>query len=202
MGKKKKSSAGPPVVFTIALLILAAIVGAGIWMNRKPPKQTAPPVQSERPHSVAAVTDNQRMQVKIYVLQITDGDIKLVPESHSVLPGANKHKAAIDKLLATNRKPGPSENLIPAGTKLRSLKIRNKVAYADFSKEIIDNFPGGSMSESLLVNSIVFTLTQFEDVDKVQFLIDGKKVESIGGHLDASQPISGDKTLLGKGESE
>ena len=61
------------------------------------------------------------------------------------------------------------------------------VAYVDISSE---NLGGGSLTEILFVDQVVYTLTQsFEEVESVQFLIDGKVEESLMGHLETSLPI-------------
>ena len=48
----------------------------------------------------------------------------------------------------------------------------------------------------MLVGSVVDTLTEFPEVKKVQILIDGKKVESLSGHMDLSQPMGRMADLL------
>ena len=59
----------------------------------------------------------------------------------------------------------------------------------DFDKDIAKNFVGGSTGEEFLVNSIVNTLTEFNEVNQVRFLIDGKEIETIAGHMDLSEPV-------------
>lgn len=78
---------------------------------------------------------------------------------------------------------------IPEGTKLLSLEIENKIAIANFSKEIQTNHPGGSTGESMTVYSIVQTLTQLPEIEAVQFLVEGEKDEAIWGHLFTLDPI-------------
>ena len=39
------------------------------------------------------------------------------------------------------------------------------------------------------MGSIVNTLTEFEEIKKVQLLVEGKKIESISGHLDLTKPV-------------
>ena len=42
----------------------------------------------------------------------------------------------------------------------------------------------------MLVGSIVDTLTEFPEVQNVQILIDGAKVETLSGHMDLSEPLA------------
>ena len=51
------------------------------------------------------------------------------------------------------------------------------------------NFVGGSTGEEMLVGSVVNTLTEFPEIQKVQILVDGQEVETLSGHMDLSQPL-------------
>ena len=62
---------------------------------------------------------------------------------------------------------------IPAGTKLNSLTIRDHVCYVDFSKEFMNM--QADVSSGVVVYSIVNTLCELSDVNKVQFTIDGEQ---------------------------
>ena len=64
---------------------------------------------------------------------------------------------------------------IPAGTKLNSLTIRDHVCYVDFSKEFMNM--QADVSSGVVVYSIVNTLCELSDVNKVQFTIDGEQQE-------------------------
>lgn len=193
----RKQSAAPFFIAVIVLIVV--VVGLAIWLPRRgaTPTSEAPDIE-ESPLPYAASED--RDKVVIYIREIVGDEPRLVPEECTVPTDEDPHEAALNKLLATNRQPGPSQSLIPVGTKLLKLEVRDGIAYADFSSELRDNFQGGSMNEALLLNAIVHTLTQFDDVKKVQILIDGQKTDSIGGHLEISQPIEGDSALIGKGE--
>ena len=42
----------------------------------------------------------------------------------------------------------------------------------------------------MTIDSLVYTLTEIEGIDKVQVLIEGKAIESLAGHYDWSEPFS------------
>ena len=52
--------------------------------------------------------------------------------------------------------------------------------------------------EILTVGAIVNTLTEFPDVEKVQILVEGKKVSTLFGHLDVSDPLSRSPGIIKK----
>ena len=69
---------------------------------------------------------------------------------------------------------------IPPGTKLLGLDIHGGVATVDLSAEFASG--GGSLSMGLRVAQVVFTLTQFDTVDTVSILLEGRvPTEGIGG---------------------
>ena len=72
---------------------------------------------------------------------------------------------------------------IPSETKVISTSISEGVCYVDFSKEFQTKHQGGSTGEFFTIYSIVNTLTELPDINKVQFLIEGEKEELYKGHL-------------------
>jgi spore germination protein GerM len=69
------------------------------------------------------------------------------------------------------------------------LSVHDSLATVNFSPEIVSDFPGGSLMEAYLVEAIVNTLTEFPTIERVQILVDGGIVESIGGHVLILQPL-------------
>jgi len=112
---------------------------------------------------------------------------------------AKNGKYVAELMLAELLKGPESEELsptIPEGTKLLSLEVADKIATVNFSREIQTNHPGGSAGETMTVYSIVNTLTQLEDIDAVQFLVEGEKEEAIWGHLYTLEPIEPNQELI------
>jgi hypothetical protein len=91
-------------------------------------------------------------------------------------------RGAIEALLA-----GPSTlerdlgmgSEVPAGTRLLDIDIANGLATVDLSREFESG--GGSLSMTTRVAQVVYTLTQYDSVDRVTIRLDGKEVEAIGG---------------------
>jgi len=72
---------------------------------------------------------------------------------------------------------GELYSAIPAGTRLLSLTIEGRTCIVDLSHEFMDNRPQTELEEELAIYSIVNSLTALTTIDKVQFLIEGKKAE-------------------------
>lgn len=81
-----------------------------------------------------------------------------------------------------------STTLIDNSIIVNSIYVENGTAYVDLSKE---NMSGGSMAEAYVISQIVESLiSSFEEIEKVQFLIDGENAESLMGHFDISTPFT------------
>jgi len=80
---------------------------------------------------------------------------------------------------------------VPLKTRLRGASFDRGILTADFSPDLQQQHPGGSASEILTVYSVVNTLTlNVPEIKQVVLLVDGKKIDSIAGHIDCRQPIS------------
>ena len=64
---------------------------------------------------------------------------------------------------------------IPKTTKINSIKVENEIAIIDFSEEYINDFVGTKEDEEKAINCILDTLTQFNEINGITFLIDGKE---------------------------
>ncbi len=65
-------------------------------------------------------------------------------------------------------------SLVPRDAKIRSVAVRDRIAYIDMTEAFRFNAFGFEGAE-LQLQQIVFTATEFPTVDKVQFLIEGVK---------------------------
>jgi len=153
----------------------------------------------QRPRTADEVYQNEQSkdQRKVTVYRASANGQALVGEVYTVAKTNETIAQALGLLLS---EPSDSGNwsTIPDGTKVRSIHFANGIARVDFSREIVKNFRGGSAGELLLVGSIVNTLTEIQGVEKVRIMVNGKQIESIGGHVDLSEPIGRMNELLKK----
>jgi hypothetical protein len=133
----------------------------------------------------------------------------LVPVLRTVPRSTATATAAMKALLAgpsaKERAPKwPIKTLIPAGSKLLGIEISGGLATVDLSAEFAslspdDVWDGGSYSLHGRVAQVVYTLTQFTTVDRVNFKLDGKPVKVLSGMPDpvsgASEAIAMDKPV-------
>ncbi len=121
----------------------------------------------------------------------------LVPEIRQVEDTAAIAKVAVEELVK-----GPKENglhaTIPSETKVLNVDIIKSIAYVNFSKDLIDKHWGGSTGELMTITSLVDTLTEFKNIQKVQIMVEGKVVDTIAGHADTSRPFARDESMIKK----
>lgn len=127
--------------------------------------------------------------MKITIYHASQDALYLVPEVH-IVPKQPHYAAASLELLLAGTMNKDLVAVLPQGTKLHGVTIKNHIAYPDFTEALIKNNGGGSAAEQLIVGAIVNTLTEFPDIQKVQILVEGKKVGTISGHVDTSEPLS------------
>ncbi len=86
---------------------------------------------------------------------------------------------------------------IPEGTVLRDINVKpDGLCIVDFSSQLSENYSGGVMEEELMVYSIVNTLTQFSSIDQVQIWVNGKQLDTIGGHVDVSEAMARNESMI------
>jgi spore germination protein GerM len=124
--------------------------------------------------------------VTVYFVFSGKTEFSLAPELRRVV-GENLPLEALQELAK-----GPSEGSrlnrsLPEGTRVLGLEVKDGIAYANFSREIMENFNWGSSLEGLMVAAIANTLTEFPQIQGVLVLVEGKQVETLGGHLSAKE---------------
>lgn len=121
--------------------------------------------------------------VRLFYIKVTDdGEITLKSVLKSIYVGKTPLGKSLEELLK-----GPDTQdinrglltLIPDGAKILSLSIKDGVAYINFNELFRFNSLGveGYMAQ---IQQIVYTATEFDTVDSVQFTIDGAKQEYLG----------------------
>ena len=93
--------------------------------------------------------------------------------------GAETLASIMVKELITGPKAKGLTAVIPEGTSLRApVTIEDRVATVDFTKEFVDNHPGGKELAELTVYSIVNSLTELKDIERVKITINGKNTKN------------------------
>lgn len=179
-------------ILVLALTLLCAMVLAGCDEQKQGEAGSKTVVSSSSSSSSSFSSSSQSgskdQLVNIKVYYPDENATGLVAVEKSIKDTDNKYQAAVEALMAGTEKKGLA-NLFPKKAKLLQVTVSGKVAKVNFSRELQKNFVGGSTGEEMLVGSVVNTLTEFPEIQKVQILVDGQEVETLSGHMDLSQPL-------------
>lgn len=142
---------------------------------------------------------SQPTEKTIITLYFSDKEaINLVPEKREIVKGTK----SIEQIIVEELIKGPLDvsqlRTVPAEAKLLAIKIEDELAIVDFSEEFVNKHWGGSTGEIFTIYSIVNSLTELPKIKSVQFLVNGKKVGTLSGHLDLEKPIGRDERLIKK----
>ena len=184
-------------VLLMALVTLTLVIAGCNGEAPVTPQTTVDPAKTVESPKQPAVNPTQEKTMQIVVYHATKDAMYLVPETHKVAINNQPARTAIELLLA-GTKNSDLVAIMPAGTKLKNLTVKDHIAYVDFDDAIIKKSTGGSAGETLMVAAIVNTLTEFSDIHQVQILINGKKVETLSGHLDVSEPLGRSERIIKK----
>ncbi len=151
------------------VVIAALAIGVGIWLRLTP----APPPEPPQPPREA----------KIYIPKVNpQGELTYESRPIAIQNPVSAYKEVFETLM---RESG----VFPKGTRLLRAAVQGDTLQLDFSEELVNNFEGGSDDEAALVNAISSTAGSLPNIQRVQILVQGKPVESLGGHIDLSQAL-------------
>lgn len=197
--RKKKKNSYQSIINLIILIILLSIIFFLVQRFLIPFfQEIKEPKIIEKKEEVKVEEQTVDLEEEQIVLFFADDNAQyLIPEYRKVKKVKEIQKQAVIELIK-----GPTNNnlypTIPPTTKVNNVYISDGIAYVDFSSELINNHSGGSTGELLTVYSIVFTLSAFPDINKVQILVDGNSRETLVGHVDISAPLERDDSWLKK----
>ena len=138
-------------------------------------------------------SSNEEVTINVYYADQT-GEF-LIGEAR-ILSGGSKYVDAISEMM---KEPIDSSlvKLIPESTKINSVTVKDGMAKVDLSKNFVDDRFVGDTADILLIYSIVSTLTEFPDVNSVEFYIDGARLDVLG-QLDLKEPYFRKSDLIKK----
>ena len=179
----KKMSYMLAVLAAVSVLALAA----GCSDEQKGASSPAAQTEQMQDQEKSAAAEPKELMVNVYYPR-SDGTGLVAVRRTVSTEKDDKYTAAMKSLLTGTKEKGQT-NVFPKKAKLLGVTVKDGVATVDFSKELQSNFSGGSTGEEMLIGSIVNTLTDFPEIQKVRILIDGASVETLSGHMDLSDPL-------------
>ena len=92
-------------------------------------------------------------------------------------------------------KSGNIYALIPADTEIISINVKDGLCTVDLNDEFT-NFTGGTSMENLAVHSLVNSLCEIEEINKVKINVEGNTSAMFGGHYSLEDAFTKDMTIV------
>ncbi len=115
----------------------------------------------------------------------------LVPEPQDI-PMCDVDRDCINSLLVSliNGSQQGNSPVLPKETKILGIEVENDLVRVDFSRQLVDFHPGGSLTELLSIYSIANSLSEsFPYIRQIQILVAGEVRQTLKGHVRIDQPI-------------
>lgn len=134
----------------------------------------------------------QTLMKKVELYFVNEQTGELLPESREIRqnmdPISEVRETIIEFLKGSKM---PSFIGAPAQTKLREVYIDIfQTVYIDLTAEFVNNHPAGVDEEIKTVIAFIKTIhTNFPQISGIQFLVEGKEVKTLNGHLRLDRPL-------------
>lgn len=128
------------------------------------------------------------ISLKLFYPQL--GGLKTVERK---LPDRSEQIAVAETVIEEFFKGEPDSNRLPMPHNVRLLgvyKDASRMLYIDLSDELRRNFQGDALSEYLLLKAFYESLAaNLHELEDVKILVEGKELESLGGHVYLKYPL-------------
>ncbi|MCX8129063.1 MAG: GerMN domain-containing protein [Clostridia bacterium] len=164
-----------------------------------------------RPVSSIAIGEDEakklsdNTQIRLYFANAENKKLKLeiryIPMSEAKKSVSNLANVIVTELINGPSKDSGLKATVPKEAKLASkVKVDTETATAtvDFNNDFISKHPGGKDAERLTIYSIVNSLTELKEIQKVRFTINGKKTKEFKGNFQFDVPFPRTESLISR----
>lgn len=169
------------LVVLLIVVLLALLTGCGVFTK-------------DKDTDVSLVIDTGQLEegLRETVLYYRDEKGLVVPVMKRIPWEEGIAKAAVNLLVD---EPGLRDDLatvgllpvLPAGTQVLGMSINDGLAKIDFNENILAY--DTEVDENAIVQSLVYTLTEFETIDKVQLLVEGNEMDKLAFGTKVKAPL-------------
>jgi germination protein M len=148
--------------------------------------------QEQEPQNVPTITDESDELIRETIIYYEDDAGYLVPVMRKIpwVEGIAKYTLRVmmdtpeqqEDLMMMGLRP-----LLPADTEILGMSIKDGIAKLDLNEAVLNC--RNALEESNMIQGIVLTLADFSTIDKVQFLFNGKILDSMPHGTVVKEPI-------------
>jgi germination protein M len=197
-------------IATVCFFILMTFSGCGVLQKlglQKSSDDELRPVSSITMGEDEASKLTDKVPIHLYFANEDNTKLKLEVR-YIPMADAKQSASHLASVIVRELIKGPSADsgykaTIPAGTTLRTpVTVNARTAVVDMSKEFKSKHPGGKDAEKMTIYSIVNSLTELKDIQKVKFTIAGKQLKEYMGNYQFDAPFPRSTALISKDTSE
>lgn len=197
MSIRRCTRLGLVLVMLLAASVLLGCIPAWLRPTTTPPDSVEPPRRGVFvPRALPVLQQGEVRQRVLWVLDHTGKYV--VPFVVMVPRMEGMARDAVSRLVDS---PANAELMgesglklpLPAGTAVRGLTIRDGLATLDLNEAFLQY---NVVSERLIVDALVLTLTEFDNVERVQLHVGGKRLARLPGGISVWQPLTRQGSLV------
>lgn len=177
----KKADRLPVVMIIVGVLLVGILTVYALQprANKVPDDQLR---QDDRGRTTVSVDvePDPTSKVKLYTPRYEGDDLTFDEASIDVPRGQEPMAFAVNQFLQ-------QLSFVPADAKVRTVAVERGVATVDFSRGLQAGY--GSEDEGILLNGLLTTMSQFEDVQYVKMTVEGESIETLG-NVELTDPLS------------
>ena len=167
----------------LSVLVTGVLLGYGVSWYLQQGQNSTEEVR------IAIIKEVPMREVQLY-FTAPEGTF-LVPEPQDI-PMCDVDRDCINSLLVSliNGSQQGNSPVLPKETKILGIEVENDLVRVDFSRQLVDFHPGGSLTELLSIYSIANSLSEsFPYIRQIQILVAGEVRQTLKGHVRIDQPI-------------
>ena len=165
------------IVFIFLIILICILIGGFFLVRFLNNKEEETMVEEYTPQE--EITDKQVRQtiVSLYFLSTENGELNPEARLIDIKEIINNPYEKLVNLLIEGPKNDKNKKIIQDKTKLIKNYLENDCVVLDFSSDILNYSKENKTNKDTMINSIVNTLTELTEVNKVKILIEGKENE-------------------------
>lgn len=173
----------------VAICLLAALLG-GLFLKKYTGREPLP----EQIAAPAAPEAGLKTAILFFAAPEGGG---LVREAREIEPCSGLEPCAEEVLGELINGPmGDLSPTLPETAMYRGISLDRDIMTVDFGREMPEGIVAGSDAELAAVYSVVNSLAiNFPEVKQVRFMVEGRQLETLKGHVDLREPLAPDYTM-------
>lgn len=174
---------------------LIVLGGLAVYWTRPRTTEDTTPTQAGRKSALSS-------QVSVYLLDANQ-ELLIARRLETGGSGEAQAREVLEELVRiSNDEQNAQSAPLPPDTSFHSIAVNEDLVTIDFDANFRNqDFWGGSEHEYLALQALVNSLTEIPGIRRVRLLIDGKPIESLGGHVDLSEPLERDESVIARKEA-